>query len=264
MKRKIIEEDLKFSANYKKNLKLSTTKNLSITLTNIKTQLTTESLISQNTTHRKRNMTSNLQFPPNESFNIFTPEASRSRKVIQTPPSSQPKSASAKKIKGDLLTFNKRLRLFLTADNDETNAKFRRLRQKNVEELYFDYDKNNKHKKMEVFSGNNAGLLRNKVLFVKGVMDYMFPRILIKKMNFLSTQKNIKFENEMKEIKWQNSEYYVERIKSAKNAAIMSKYAQGGAGCNESVKMKGGFFPKKKIMLGGRVVRKTIHKYDLI
>ena len=88
------------------------------------------------------------------------------------------------------LTFNKRLRLFIREDkNEKTKSALQKLKEKNIEEIYYDYDKNNQKIKKETFSGNNPGVLKNKILSVKGVMDYMFPRMFMRQMHYLEKRK---------------------------------------------------------------------------
>ena len=102
--------------------------------------------------------------------------------------------------KTEFLQFHHRLRLFIKREKNNNNNKnlINKITEKNAEEMFFDYDKNKN--KNSGFSGNNAGLLRNKVLFVKGVMDYTFSKLMIKKMNFLDKEKKKIFELKKKKI----------------------------------------------------------------
>ena len=94
-----------------------------------------------------------------------------------------------KKPKRDLLSFDPSLKML--NDNLELNPYNQKLiedRLRKKKELYFDYDKNNDEFKYNSFSGNNPSLLKCKVLFVKGVYDYIYPRLVVKRMRFLEDQ----------------------------------------------------------------------------
>ena len=136
-------------------------------------------------------------------------------KKEKSPPKTERKNHK-KSLETQTLQFNKRLRLFMNMDGKKGNKKFQELVKKNIEDMYFDYDKNNDHKKNKLFSGNNAGILKNKIFFVKGVMDYMFPILTIKKMHHLDREKYKKFQIEKKKVLSLNhNEIYNKRIMSA-------------------------------------------------
>ena len=133
---------------------------------------------------------------------------------------------------------------------------------KNIEDMYFDYDEKNVIKKKNLFSGNNAGILKNKVLFVKGVMDYMFPILTIKKMHFLDREKFRKFQDAYEKAKSLNkNDIYIKRIKSAREIVINSKFKNNGAFSSD--RFRSHFINKKKRMIiGGKEQIKNLSKYD--
>ena len=56
-------------------------------------------------------------------------------------------------------------------------------------------------------------------------MDYMFPKLTIKKMHFLNKEKNKRFKEEMKRANSLNqNDIYKKRIMSAKQIIFNSKY----------------------------------------
>ena len=57
----------------------------------------------------------------------------------------------------------------------------------------FQMNKNNQKVIINSFSGNSADLLRNKVSFVTGIMNYLYPKIVLNKMEFLKKKSNLKF-----------------------------------------------------------------------
>jgi hypothetical protein len=151
-----------------------------------------------------------------------------------------------KNIEIQTLQFNKRLRLFMNLDKEKiVNKKYKEIIKKNIEDMYFDYDEKNVIKKKNLFSGNNAGILKNKVLFVKGVMDYMFPILTIKKMHFLDREKFRKFQDAYEKAKSLNkNDIYIKRIKSAREIVYNSKFKNNGAFSSDRYRKH--FINKKK------------------
>lgn len=193
-------------------------------------------------------------------FNKFkTPEKKRTKKKIKSP-----KTEKKKTIETLTLQFNKRLRLFMNLeDQKQGNKKFIEIIKKNIEDMYFDYDKKNVQKKKNLFSGNNANILKNKVLFVKGVMDYMFPILTIQKMHYLDEEKHRKFKEEMERAKSLNeNNIYNKRIYSAKHIVRNCKYKYNGAFTSNFSKKKLGINKEKKILLGGKKKIMNLHSYD--
>ncbi len=207
--------------------------------------------------------TSNFSFSPilstrTTKIQFFDSKSSKSNKK---------KPKIAKKVKKTLetqtLQFNKKLRLFMNIDEDKTkNKKFMEMVNKNIEEMYFDYDSSNTKKKTILFSGNNAGILRNKIYFVKGVMDYMFPKLTIKKMHFLDEEKNKKFKQEMIRAHSEGqNDIYKKRIMSAKQIVSNSKYKYNGVFSTNNLRRQ--LLNKyKKIIVGGKKQLKLVHNYE--
>ena len=207
--------------------------------------------------------TSNFSFSPilstrTTKIQFFDSKSSKSIKK---------KPKFAKKVKKTLetqtLQFNKKLRLFMNIDEDKTkNKKFMEMVNKNIEEMYFDYDSSNTKKKTILFSGNNAGILRNKIYFVKGVMDYMFPKLTIKKMHFLDDEKNKKFKQEMIRAHSEGqNDIYKKRIMSAKQIVSNSKYKYNGVFSTNNLRRQ--LLNKyKKIIVGGKKQLKLVHNYE--
>jgi len=208
--------------------------------------------------------TSNFSFSPilsTRTTKIKFFENNSSKSVKKTKPKISKKVK--KTLETQTLQFNKKLRLFMNIDEDKTkNKKFMEMVNKNIEEMYFDYDTSNIKKKTILFSGNNAGILRNKIYFVKGVMDYMFPKLTIKKMHFLNKEKNKRFKEEMKRANSLNqNDIYKKRIMSAKQIIFNSKYKYNGIFSTNNLRRQ--LLNKyKKIIVGGKEQFKHVHNYD--
>lgn len=190
-------------------------------------------------------------------LNLKTPEkkTSKKKKIAKT---------EKKTIETLTLQFNKRLRLFMNLDEQKQgNKKFIEIVKKNIEDMYFDYDKKNVEKKKNLFSGNNAGILKNKVLFVKGVMDYMFPILTIQKMHYLDEEKHKKFKEEMERAKSLNqNNIYKKRIYSAKHIVRNCKYKYNGVFSSDFSRKTQLINKEKKILIGGKKKIMNLHKYD--
>ena len=100
-------------------------------------------------------------------------------------------------IKGNLLRFDKSLKILNENAVTKKSEKFKEERIKKVIELYYDYDKNNEHVIANSFSGNNPKTLKNKIMFVKNVFDYIYPRTIIKRMKFLNQKKVEEIETKL-------------------------------------------------------------------
>lgn len=242
-------------------------KNMSSTITTLKTQISnTESFLARTVRHKKNAISSKFSYPLTSKLNEKEYPISPLTSPKPFPRTEQKthhkKFIKPKKKHTELLTFNKKLRLFLNIDkNDKTKQELLKVTQKNIEEIYFDYDAQNHKKKLDMFSGNNANVLRNKILFVKGVMDYMFPRMMIKKMNFLTKVKKKEFENEMKQMKSHfSNDIFTQSIKSANDGVLMSKYNHGGNFFNSNSKVNSA----KKILINKKIMLQQLKLSDLI
>ena len=159
------------------------------------------------------------------------------------------------------LQFHHRLRLYIKRENNNNNNKkiINKIAEKNAEEMFFDYDRSKN--KISCFSGNNAGLLRNKVLFVKGVMDYTFSKLMIKKMNFLENEKKKIFElRNKKKGQIKNNFIFNKKIKSSYEKIITNNNYNNNKNNINDVKN----LLKKKIFNGKNLVIKKLNKYDFI
>ena len=132
-------------------------------------------------------------------------------------------------------------------------------------ELNFDYDEKNQYIKQNSFSGNNPNILKNKVMFVKNIFDYMYPKIVINRMKFIDKQKisEIKYKVNILTKKFRNK-YYLKKYKSAEENSAFSKYNLKGAPHDEAIKIKGNFINCKKIMINGHLMTQLAKKYDYI
>ena len=180
------------------------------------------------------------------------------------------------KPKVNLLSFNKKLRMYIRDDDSSNNDNaFEKIKQKNIEEIYYDYDKNNQRRKKESFSGNNAKVLKNKILFVKGVMDYMVPRMLMNKMKYINQKKEQEFQYKKLQYKSNRDNIrnvYVNTITSGNDKAISARFSINAIGrggiinmkqlltCNNNNNCDGNRY--RKILLNKNVVQSKIKNYN--
>ena len=276
--KKLILTNFKNTDSENKNLIFNENKKGSLTLRNNKhSRNTTDTVCKTNSDNKFTTSTFNypitdsIYFKTLSNFSSFSPIASNRttkskflnlKSQIPKKRNTSPKTVK-KNIEIQTLQFNKRLRLFMNLDKDKiVNKKYQEIIKKNIEDMYFDYDEKNVIKKKNLFSGNNAGILKNKVLFVKGVMDYMFPILTIKKMHFLDREKYRKFQDAYKKAKSLNkNDIYIKRIKSAREIVINSKFKNNGAFSSD--RFRSHFINKKKRMIiGGKEQIKNLSKYD--
>ena len=78
----------------------------------------------------------------------------------------------------NILDFGNNLKLYDEIEQKQKEKAILDKRTKQLDEIYYDYDKRNRKKIMNSFSGNSADLLRNKVIFVKGIIDYLYPKLV--------------------------------------------------------------------------------------
>ena len=170
------------------------------------------------------------------------------------------------KPKVNLLSFNKKLRMYIRDDdsNDKSHNAFEQIKQKNIEEIYYDYDKNNQRTKKESFSGNNAKVLKNKILFVKGVMDYMVPRMFMNKMKYINQKKEQEFQhNKMQcKVKDNQNKVYLNTVSSANDKAVSARFSINAVGRGGIINMKQLSTGYKKILLNNGVVHSKIKNYN--
>ena len=125
----------------------------------------------------------------------------------------------------NILDFGGHLKIY-----DEKEKKFKKkvILQKvdrQLDEIYYDYDKNNKKVIINSFSGNNAELLRNKISFVSGIMNYLYPKIVLNKMEFLKKMKKKELREEKLLLDFElKGKYFNLKHKNPKENAAISKY----------------------------------------
>ena len=199
-------------------------------------------------------------------FNLIDNKYSKTRNIKITNTAKINLNSSDKNTKGSFLYFDSSLKplyennKFLKNNKSYQEEKFRK---KN--ELYFDYDENNYYLKHNSFCGNNPNLLKNKVMFVKNICDYIYPKIVINRMKFMDEKKSkeIKFKVNSLTKKFRNK-YYINRYKSPEENSAFSRYYLKGAVYNEAIKMKGNFIKLKKVMINGHLATQLAKHHDYI
>ena len=134
--------------------------------------------------------------------------------------------------------------------------------EKKLDEIYYDYDKKNKKEIINSFAGNNADLLRNKISFVSGIMNYLYPKIVLNKMEFL---KKMKYK-ELKEEKFQveldlKGDLYDLKHKNPKENATISKYFYMDD--FDNIKF-GKYLTRPKTIVNNDVVSKFKYNFDFM
>lgn len=175
-------------------------------------------------------------------------------------------NVDGKKQKSSLLCFDSSIKLLY--ENNEVlknNRKFQEDRKKKKNDLYFDYDKKNINNKHNSFCGNDPSLLKEKVIFVKNIFDYIYPKIVIKRMRFLDKRRedDKKYQIEYLTKKFK-SKYYNKRYKSPEENSALSKYQLNGGIYDESVKKKDNIIKLKKILINGHSTTQLTKHYDYI
>lgn len=175
---------------------------------------------------------------------------------------------------GSLLMFDSILNVFNESQvAKKYGEKFMEERERRKNELFYDYDKDNKNQRQSSFSGNNPGLLKKKVLFVKNVFDYIYPRIVVNRMRFLEKQKEMELMYLMKRMEEgygnPNSKIYKIKYKWVQeNIRMLEKQLlRGGSKSerdifNEKLKNKRGFIKLKKIFVNGHQVTRLARVAD--
>ena len=171
------------------------------------------------------------------------------------------KSERRKKI--NILDFGNKLKLY---DENEKKNKEKRIiekRARELDEIYYDYDKSNQHHITNSFSGNRADLLKNKVCFVKGIVDYLYPKLILQKMEFIQgmKQKNYK-ENRQNLQHVKKGKYYIIKHRSPEQNAAISKYLYGGD--LEIIRPRNNFIKIKKTLINKCKVSKLTNNYDYV
>ena len=134
--------------------------------------------------------------------------------------------------------------------------------EKTLDEIYYDYDKKNKKVIVNSFAGNNADLLRNKISFVSGIMNYLYPKIVLNKMEFLKKMKykelraeKIQVESDLK------GALYNLKYKTPKENAAISKYIY----MDDFDNLKfGQYLTRPKTMVNNNVVSKLKYGFEFM
>ena len=166
----------------------------------------------------------------------------------------------------NLLFFDQTLKpLYENNKMVKNNKVYQEERKKKKNELYFDYDEKNQYIKHNSFSGNNPNILKQKVMFVKNIFDYIYPKIVINRMKFIDKKKISQIKYKVKDLteKFRNK-YYLKKYKTPEENSAFSKYDLKGAVHDEAIKIKGNFINCKKIMVNGRLMTQLAKNYDYI
>lgn len=193
----------------------------------------------------------------NQDSNKLNTDIKRAKKLVIN------WKARQKSIEGNFLKFDKSLSALNVNEVTEKNKKKVEERIKQIKELHFDYDKKNANIIVNSFSGNNPNMLRNKVLFVKNVFDYIYPRILINRMKFCDKKNVEEIDNKIKVLKENfSNDYYKIKYRTVEENAKKSKYDLKGAAYDEAVKIKGNLINLNKIFVNGKLKTKLTKTYD--
>ena len=162
----------------------------------------------------------------------------------------------------NIIDFGSTLKLY---DDNEKKMKKKVILQKidrQLEEIYYDYDKNNQKVIINSFSGNSADLLRNKVSFVTGIMNYLYPKIVLNKMEFLKKMKHIELKEEKTQLEYNLREkIYNLKYKNPRQNAEISKYFY----MDDVENLKyGKYLTRPKVMVNNNVIGKLKYDYEFM
>ena len=166
-----------------------------------------------------------------------------------------------------LLSFDSSIK-FLYENNNRINRNNKEdqiERRKKKKELNFDYEEDNYYIKHNLFGGNNPKILKKKVMFVKNICDYIYPKIVVNRMKFIDKQKIDEINDDVNcLIKKFKNIYYRSKYKSSEEISILSKYKFKSASYDESITKKGNFMKPKTIMINGKLVTQLTKYYDYL
>ena len=162
----------------------------------------------------------------------------------------------------NIIDFGSTLKLY---DDNEKKMKKKVILQKidrQLEEIYYDYDKNNQKVIINSFSGNSADLLRNKVSFVTGIMNYLYPKIVLNKMEFLKKMKHIELKEEKTQLEYNlRGKIYNLKYKNPRQNAEISKYFY----MDDVENLKyGKYLTRPKVIINNNVISKFKYAYDFM
>ena len=162
----------------------------------------------------------------------------------------------------NIIDFGSTLKLY---DDNEKKMKKKVILQKidrQLEEIYYDYDKNNQKVIINSFSGNSADLLRNKVSFVTGIMNYLYPKIVLNKMEFLKKMKHIELKEEKTQLEYNlRGKIYNLKYKNPRQNAEISKYFY----MDDVENLKyGKYLTRPKVIVNNNVIGKLKYDYEFM
>ena len=173
-------------------------------------------------------------------------------------------SKKSKKLKRlNVLDFGNNLKIYDQIEKKYKNKIIVERRKKELDDIYYDYDKKNRKFIMNSFSGNSSNLLKNKILFVKGVMDYLYPKMVLKRVDILNEIKQKKFNDELKNLQEnQKGKIFSLKHKTYEQNASMSKYLYGGE--LEIIRPKDNLIKSKRVLINKTMVSKLLNDYDFV
>ena len=178
------------------------------------------------------------------------------RRTIEKKISESKKSQRLKRV--DMLDFGKNLKLY---DTIEKKHKFKVIverRKKELDELYYDYDKKNRQVIKNSFSGNRTDLLKKKIFFVKGIVDYLYPKAVLNRVDCENEIKQSKFKDERNQLEEsQKGKFFYLKHKNPEQNAAMSKYLYGEYLDDSLIK-------SKKTLVNKCIVSKLLNDYDFV
>ena len=171
---------------------------------------------------------------------------------------------TSKKLKRiNILDFGNNLKLYSPYEKKHKNKSILEKRKKQFDELYYDYDKKNKKIILNSFSGNRADLLKNKIYFVKGIVDYLYPKVIIKKMDILTEIKHKRYDKEIAKLEANpKKKFFTLKHKSPDQKAAISKYLYEKE--LETIKPNKNLIKSKKNLINKKIVSKLLKLYDFI
>ena len=219
--------------------------------------------IMSNSTHFKNKYQidiSNNKFKKKFSESRFTKPVIIS-KTIENKIKESKKSQKLKKI--NILDFGNYLKLYDEKEQKQKEKVILEKRSKELDDIYSDYDKKNRKKIMNSFSGNRADLLKNKIVFVKGIVDYLYPKLVLNKMDFINDMKERNYKEGRKQMqKDLKCKYYITKHRNPEQTSAMSKYLYGGD--LDIIRPRDNIIDLKKTFINKCIVSKLTHNYDYI
>ncbi len=173
-------------------------------------------------------------------------------------------SKKTKKLKKlNILDFGNNLKLYDEFEKKQKEKTILEKRTRELDEMYCDCDKKNRKIIMNSFSGNRADLLRNKIFFVKGIVDFLYPKYVLTKMDYINEIKENNYKEERKKMLHNfKSKFYISKHKNPQQTVAMSKYLYGGQ--LDIIRPREIFINLKKTLINKSIVSKLANDYDFI